>query len=187
MMKNLNVWLEVVMMAAMAMVISFIPTYIAPIGVDISIAMVPIVVLGLRRGLVPAVAAGFVWGILNVALGTAFIFSLSQTLIEYFVAFTFGGMAGLFMNPFQSSLNREGSSRAQLWIVFSTFTGVAARFFWHFIAGILFFGANAPEGTPVWMYSLAVNGMSAILTSLAVILILLLIYRTSPKLFQPKN
>jgi len=184
--KNLNVWIEAVIMAAVAMVISFIPTYIAPLGIDVSIGMVPIVLLGLRRGAMPAIAAGFVWGLLSIVFGTAFIFSLLQTFIEYFIAFAFGGLAGVFKSQFQSSIN-NGASKSILWIVTSVIIGVVARFFWHFIAGILFFGANAPEGTPVWIFSLIVNGASALATSLAVILILTFIYRTTPRLFNPKR
>jgi len=184
--KNLNVWIEAVVMAAVAMVISFIPTYIAPLGIDISLGMVPIVLLGLRRGLSPSIAAGFIWGLLSIAFGTAFIFSILQTFIEYFIAFAFGGFAGIFMDPFQSS-TKDTESKSIRWIIISVILGVFARFFWHFIAGILFFGANAPEGTPVWIFSLVVNGASALFTSFAVIFILIIIYRTTPRLFNPKR
>lgn len=184
--KNLNVWIEAVLMAAVAMVISFIPTYIVPLGIDISLGMVPIVLLGLRRGPGPSIAAGFVWGLLSILFGTAFIFSLSQTLIEYFIAFACGGLAGVMMNPFQKAMDQPVSTPIR-WIVFSVVVGVFARFFWHFIAGIIFFGANAPAGTPVWVFSLAVNGASALFTSLAVLLILILMYRTTPRLFKPKR
>lgn len=181
--RNLTVWIEAVILGAAAMVISFIPTYIGPLGIDISLGMVPIVLLGLRRGTLPGVAAGFVWGLLSIMFGTAFIFSPVQTFIEYFIAFAFGGFAGLLMPPLQRSLNKERSKPIK-WMVTATIIGVFARFFWHFIAGIIFFGANAPAGTPVWIFSLIVNGASAILTSLAVILILILIYRTAPRLFK---
>lgn len=184
--KNLNVWIEAVIMAAVAMVLSFIPTYIAPLGIDISIAMIPIILLALRRGTGPAIVAGFIWGMLSILFGTAFIFSLGQAFIEYFIAFAFAGFAGLVSKSFQQSLSKKKMDTIR-WIIIATFIGSFARFFWHFIAGIIFFGANAPQGTPVWIFSLIVNGASGFFTALAVSLILILIYQTSPRLMRPDS
>ena len=43
--------------------------------------------------------------------------------------------------------------------------GAAARFAAHFVSGIVFFGSNAPAGTPVWAYS-ALYNLSYVVPSL---------------------
>jgi thiamine transporter len=47
------------------------------------------------------------------------------------------------------------------WMVF----GATARFSAHFVSGIVFFGSNAPAGTPVWAYS-ALYNLSYVVPSL---------------------
>jgi thiamine transporter len=47
------------------------------------------------------------------------------------------------------------------------FVGGAGRLACSFVSGIIFFGANAPEGQPVWLYSLVYN-LSYIVPSLVV-------------------
>ncbi len=71
-------------------------------------------------------------------------------LLDYVLAFGALGFAGLFARPFKH--NRVlGGIVATLGVIF-------CRFFCSFLSGILIWGVYAPEGTPVWIYSLGVNG-----------------------------
>ncbi|MDN3200218.1 energy-coupled thiamine transporter ThiT [Enterococcus faecalis] len=59
---DLRIWVEGTVVAAMAMALSFLPIEFANSGLDLSLGMVPLVLYSFRRGLLPGVAAGFVWG-----------------------------------------------------------------------------------------------------------------------------
>ena len=86
---DLRIWVEGTVVAAMAMALSFLPIEFANSGLDLSLGMVPLVLYSFRRGLLPGVAAGFVWGMLNIILGTAMknFLSVPQIIFEYPFAF----------------------------------------------------------------------------------------------------
>ena len=100
---DLRIWVEGTVVAAMAMALSFLPIEFANSGLDLSLGMVPLVLYSFRRGLLPGVAAGFVWGMLNIILGTAMknFLSVPQIIFEYPFAFAFGGMGGVFARKIQ--------------------------------------------------------------------------------------
>ena len=65
------------------------------------------------------------------------------------MAFTVLGLAGVVAKPFSSPV--KGA-------VAGTVAVTAVRYLCHFLSGILIWGVYAPEGTPVWLYSLLYNG-----------------------------
>ena len=69
-------------------------------------------------------------------------------------------------------------------IIWASFLATFARFFWHFVAGFIYWGEYAPEGWSPVFFSLVMNGASALLTALATAFILVIIYKRYPKLFQ---
>ena len=52
-------------------------------------------------------------------------------------------------------------------------TAGVARFLFHVLSGVVFFASYAPEGTPVWLYSVIYNG-TFLLPGMAIALVLLL-------------
>ncbi len=68
---ELQVWVEGTVIAAAAMALSFIPIQTANSAFDLSLGMVPLVLYSYRRGFVPGLTAGFVWGLLSIVVGTA--------------------------------------------------------------------------------------------------------------------
>ncbi|TDM42926.1 hypothetical protein ETI09_00760 [Macrococcoides canis] len=64
------VLLEIAMMAAFAMVLDFIDSQIKGIffGLSLSFSMVPILLLSFRRGVKAGMAAGFLWGLLQIVV-----------------------------------------------------------------------------------------------------------------------
>ncbi|WP_027107575.1 energy-coupled thiamine transporter ThiT [Lacticigenium naphthae] len=181
-MKNkLTVWIEGTIIAALAIGLSLLPTNIGP-SITISLGMIPLTLYSLRRGFVPGVFAGFLWGILHFLIGNAVILTFWQGFIEYVIAFAFAGFAGLFSNR-QLKSNSGRTVNHLIIITLASFVGVLARFFWHFIAGIIFWGNYAPEGmSPVW-YSFVMNGVSGLATFIATATVLLLIYKTNRSIF----
>ena len=113
---------------------------------------------GVKVGLL----SGFLWGLLQVVLGNAYYLAPIQFLIEYFLAFAFVGFAGLFYKTIQTHFQSGAKKKALLWVVIATLVGSLARYFWHFVAGVVFWGEYAPEGMSPVIYSLIVNGVTMI-------------------------
>lgn len=86
---RLVVLLEASLMAAFAVILDLLPSIKLSPSISISIAMVPIFLLSYRRGWRAGILAGFVWGILQIALGDAWIATPVQMIVEYFIAFAF--------------------------------------------------------------------------------------------------
>ncbi|WP_277631384.1 energy-coupled thiamine transporter ThiT [Atopococcus tabaci] len=178
-MNNIRVWIEGTIVAALAIVLSLLPTNIGP-SLTLSLGMIPLTLYALRRGMTAGFVAGFLWGVLHFLLGNAVIWTFLQGLIEYFIAFSFAGAAGIVSSRIQVSADKK---HVWSWIVAASFLGAGARFFWHFIAGVIFWGSYAPEGMSPIVYSFVTNGLSALVTAIATALILIFIHSSTPRVF----
>ncbi|WP_102275408.1 energy-coupled thiamine transporter ThiT [Cytobacillus massiliigabonensis] len=179
--------IEASFFAAFAIILDLLPSIKPMPNISISVAMLPIFILAFRWGFRVSLISGFMWGILQIAMGDAWIVTPVQAIIEYVVAFAFIGIAGLFYSFIQKH-HRNGNKKIALaWIVGAIFVGSLARYFWHFIAGVLFFGSYAPDGMSPFLFSFAVNGATAlgawVLCSVAAVLII----STAPQLIIRKN
>lgn len=155
--KNTTLTLvECALMIAMSTVLSMLKIFELPQGGAITCAsMVPLVLVSYRHGLKWGVATAFTHSLLQMVLkfdappaNTIWAF-IAVILLDYVLAFTALGTAAFFGKPFQS--------RAVSVAVGSVAVGVL-RFLCSFLSGILIWGSYAPEGTPVWLYSLTYNG-----------------------------
>jgi thiamine transporter len=154
--KSTFILVECAMMIAMSTVLSFVKIFNLPQGGSVTLfSMLPLVLVSYRHGLK--------WGVL-----TAFAHSLLQMLIEFYpppaasvpafvavvlldyvLAFTVLGAAAFFGKPLKN--RRAGAAVGAAAVVF-------LRFMCSFISGIVIWGVYAPEGSPVWLYSLTYNG-----------------------------
>ncbi|WP_342716095.1 energy-coupled thiamine transporter ThiT [Bacillus paramycoides] len=186
---NLQAMIESAILAAFALVIDILPLSIKlPTGGSISFAMIPIFIIAYRWGFKMAFLGGLIWGLLQIVVGDAIIVTPIQVLIEYFVAFAFIGFAGLFYRPIQKALlasneNNEGK-KVLGYIILATFIGSFARYFCHFIAGIIFWGQYAPKGQSAVLYSLIVNGSTMLGSFILCTVLLIFLFLTSPRLFK---
>ena len=179
--NKLRKLIEIAIFAAIALVFDlFIPS-LSP-AFKISIKMLPIIILALRWGLGAGLAGGFLWGLLQIVVGDAEIVSLAQALIEYLFAFAAVGLTGLLAKPVQNTLRSNASPAKSLLLVdLAAVIGCFARYIFHFIAGIVFWGMYAPESQPAWLYSLSVNGtafLTETLTCLVVLSLMAPAYKT---------
>lgn len=151
--------IEVAIFTALALLLDIIPGLsfkIWAMGGSISFAMIPVFIVAFRWGLKGGLVCGLLWGILQVAVGTAYILHPLQGLIEYGLAFTVLGFAGVFAKQVQEAV-KEGKTKAYLsYITLGVLLGSSLRFIAHYFAGIVFF-ESAIEGQPVWIYSLVYN------------------------------
>ncbi|MEW9674782.1 energy-coupled thiamine transporter ThiT [Lentibacillus sp. L22] len=173
---SLQTLIEVAILAAFAMVLDLLPSLRFGPSISISFAMIPIFIVAFRWGFVAASLSGFLWGLLQIALGQAWILTPTQAFIEYFIAFACIGFAGLFYHQVKGNLQKGHKGHALLWMTIAIFVGGATRYFWHFVAGVIFFKKYAIEaGKSPFIYSLVTNGITYIAVSIACAVILGLI------------
>lgn len=184
--RSIRVWVEGTLMASLAMVLSLIPLDIGS-SFSISLGQIPLTIFALRRGWKPGIFAGLVWGLLHFPMGKVWFLSVLQVLIEYPFAFTFIGFAGIYAARLQKAVKNKEDKKVTSLLLQATFVGVLARYIWHFIAGWVYWGQYALWGMKPWLFSLVMNGASAIATGIVTAVFLLIIYRVYPIIFIPKG
>ena len=85
-----------------------------------------------------------------------------------------------------ASKQNEGK-KVLAYIILATFIGSFARYFCHFIAGIIFWGQYAPKGQSAVLYSLIVNGSTMLGSFILCTVLLIFLFLTSPRLFKSIN
>jgi thiamine transporter len=185
--KRTQILVEIALTVAMAAVLYAVFHLWLPLnafGGEIAFTMVPIMVLALRRGVVAGVVAGALWGILQAIAEPQFIIHPAQALLDYPVAFGLVGLTGLGSPAYRSAIERGRTAQAAAIAAVSSLVGVGARFAAHVASGVVFFGANAPSGQPVLIYSIVYNGTyilpSALISIPATVIVLLALERGVP-------
>ena len=170
--KNLRMILEIALFAAIAMILDLIIP--STHSVKITVKMLPIVFLALRWGVLPGMAGGLLWGILQIILGEAYILSAPQVFIEYILAFSCIGLAGLFHKKMQRALSRKEPVKSDLAMIatMALITGSFIRYIWHMIAGYVFWSENIESVKAAIINTISVNGL-AFITETVTSLILL--------------
>ncbi|EUJ33389.1 proton-coupled thiamine transporter [Listeria floridensis FSL S10-1187] len=184
--KRLIIWIECAIFAAIAMVLSFIPLDFGS-SFSVSLGMIPMYIVALRRGFFAAGFAGLLWGLLHFLTGKAYILTFNQALIEYILAFAFIAFAGIFSEKVRNSLRSRNLNRAIAYAWASMFAGGIARYFWHYVAGVVFWGAYAFKGWSAQVFSIVMNGASGLATVLVSGIVITIILKIKPSLFLPKE
>jgi thiamine transporter len=152
---NIGIVIEGGVMVALAGALNLLSLAQLPNAGRISLEMLPIYYFAIRRGFKAGMLSGFALGIIIMIFDPRFIHP-AQVILDYPLPNMLVGLAGLFPN--------------RIWL--GVIVGGASRFLSHFVSGIVFFGSFAPQGTPVWLYSLIYNG-SYIVPQIIIALILM--------------
>jgi thiamine transporter len=184
--KNNTLFLvEVAVFSALAFLLDFISGLLSfklwPQGGSISFAMVPIFLMAFRWGIKGGIVTGFLLGLLQFILGFSQIYTIIQGLIDYGVAFSVVGLAGLVAVQVKNSLRDNKKGKWVTYTVLGVFLGSVLRYLCHVIAGIVFFGEFAPEGQPVAIYSLLYNGTYMLPSFIVSAIIVILVISAAPK------
>ncbi|WP_353093927.1 energy-coupled thiamine transporter ThiT [Tissierella praeacuta] len=167
---------EAGIMLALAIVLSRIKIYQAPQGGSVTAgSMIPILLFAMRWGVGPGMIAGIVFGVLKIILG-AWIFSPTQAVLEYLVAFGFLGFAGLL----SKWDNNDSKLKYYLNIALSTALAIGGRFICHLLAGVIFFKEYAGDKNP-WIYSLGYQASYLVPEFIISTIILFLIWKPLQK------
>lgn len=130
---------------ALAAALGQLRVFTMPQGGSVSLEMLPILFIALRRGLVPGLVAGAVYGALQLILPGAFIYHPLQVILDYPLAYLAVGLAGL--------VNVRGIRTLGL----AVGVGCLARLACHYFSGLLFFATYAPKWESPWLYALTYN------------------------------
>ena len=157
-------------------------------GGSIGFAMIAVIIIGFRRGWLPAILTGLIMGALDVAT-TAYIIHPAQLIFDYILPYAVVGIGCLVKYFFDRT---DSKTNKILWIISAVVIGGLLKFFSHYLAGVLFW-AN-PENFAwglkglnpflyCFIYNIAFIGPSIIITgALAVVMF---IY--APMIFTPKD
>src|SRR5919206_4569380 len=146
--RDPRVLTEAALAVALAFVLGLIKVWKMPFGGSISLEMVPLILLALRQGPWVGIVAGAAYGVLDLAIDPYVVHPV-QVLFDYPLAFGALGLAGFFAPTVRGA-------------VLGTVVAVLARFFCHFVSGVVFFASYAPKGWNVYLYSAAYNSSSLI-------------------------
>ncbi len=139
-----------------------------PQGGSFGLEMLPILFIAVRRGILPGIVAGGLFGLLQLTgvAGTPYIFHPLQALLDYPLAFAGLGLAGLVaVGP----LDRHGNVRR---LGAAVAVGVGARLTCHFLSGLIFFAAYAPAWEAPWLYSITYNLLYLLPSAVATAIVL---------------
>ncbi|SFA80330.1 MULTISPECIES: energy-coupled thiamine transporter ThiT [unclassified Bacillus (in: firmicutes)] len=163
------------------LVSAFVFSRIWPQGGSVSIAMVPVFLMAFRWGIKGGVLTGLLLGLLQFILGFASIYTPVQGVLDYLIAFSVLGFAGLFAGQVKSGLMENKRTKWITGLILGTVVGSVLRFLCHFISGIVFFGSYAPKGQPVALYSLIYNGTYMLPSLIISAIIMILVVSALPK------
>lgn len=178
--KNLRALCEGAIMVAMAMILSLITLYKFPNGGSIDMAMVPIFFFALRWGCPRGLLVGLVFGALQLLYEGQVAWGWQSLLLDYLVAFTPLGLAGLF----------RGKGRG---IFAGVLLGCLARFCVHYISGITIYAITMPTeifsmtiASPA-VFSLLYNGSYMLADTVICLLVFAALYKPMYKYIQAQD
>lgn len=149
--KKVRILAEIGMAVALAVVFNFLPLWKMPQGGSVSLEMLPILIIAFRWGGVPGMAAGLVYGLVQLAINPYIVHPV-QLILDYPLPYMLVGIAGFI--PLKAQVD---SARYAI-LLFAVLLGGAARFVSHLLSGVIFFSQYAPEGQSPWLYSAIYNG-----------------------------
>lgn len=140
---------------AMSFVLSYAKLWEMPQGGSVTFAsLLPLMLYSYIFGVKKGIFAGFIYGILQ-AVQDPWLIHPAQFLLDYPIAFSFIGLAGMFRNlPFAERM-------PQLSFTLGAIVAVCFRFLSHLLSGVFAFEIYAiEEGQNAWIYSLAYNSFT---------------------------
>jgi thiamine transporter len=181
--RQLVVLVEVALTLALAVVLGSLKLWQMPQGGSISLGMLPVFVLALRRGVVVGLVAGALTGLLGLIVEPPYVVHPVQFILDYPLAFAAVGLAGTFSSTWsKSALEHRWGRGIALAIAPGVALGGLARYAVHVLSGIVYFSSFA-EGQPVVVYSAAYNSyvlLSSILCFAAAMFVIPALDRVVP-------
>lgn len=181
---------ECALMIAVGTVLAQIKIFEMPFGGSVTlVSMLPFILVSFRHGVKCGLATGFVNSLLQMLLGfyappagtvAAFV---GVVLLDYVLAFTLLGLAGVIAKPFKNHLLGVAAGTAAVCVI---------RFLCSFLSGALLWGSYQESyewarGMSVWLYSFIYNGSYMLPELLITTVCAVILCKAAPKFFLPEN
>ena len=157
-------------------------------GGSIGFAMIAVLIIGYRRGWLPALCTGLIMGAFDVAT-SAYIIHPAQLFLDYILPYAMVAVGCFCKYPFDRA-NTKG--KKILWLVIGTIVGGFAKLLSHYLAGVIFwadqsgFAWNLTWMNPYlycFIYNFAFIGPSIVLSAG----LLVALYLRAPMVLEPKQ
>lgn len=170
---------------SLSIVLSIIPIIRMPNGGSVTLAsMLPLILVAVLTNTKWGILTAFSYSIIQIVMGfyppptPSLLNFVLIILLDYIIAFTFVGFAGVFMKKIKNKVVAIGMGTCMV---------MSMRYLCSFLSGVLIWGIYAPAGMPAWQYSLIYNGSymipEIILTTILAMLIYPLITKISKRIF----
>ena len=181
---------ECALMIAVGTVLAQIKIFEMPFGGSVTlVSMLPFILVSFRLGVKWGLATGFVNSLLQMLLGfyappagtvAAFV---GVVLLDYVLAFTLLGLAGVIAKPFKNHLLGVAAGTAAVCVI---------RFLCSFLSGALLWGSYQESyewarGMSGWLYSFIYNGSYMLPELLITTVCAVILCKAAPKFFLPEN
>ena len=194
---TVKVIVEIAILTAFAFILDYLQGIICdfiplwPNGGSVGIAMVPILILAIRRGTIPGLIGGLILGLLDMIdgvwispiAGDSIFLAFISILLDYILGWTLVGLAGLFHKKIKNSDTNKSTSK---WAIVAIFTGGFARLFIVFLSGSILWSKGTEilgitVDLPWALYSLLYNSSYLIPSIILCILVIVPIITTKAK------
>ena len=182
-----NVIIEIAIFAAIALALDFLQgglwRGVFVNGGSIGLAMIPVLIMGYRRGFIAGLVTGLIVSLLQM-MGGIYVISnswynaLLQISLDYLLTYPVIALCAIFRKPF---MNAENTKQKLLYLSLGTLIGGLGKFLMHFLAGILFWKNFDFKGGYV-LYSLVYNGGYMLPNIIIAIIIMIVLYLKAPKI-----
>jgi thiamine transporter len=154
--RRTRLLLEIALTIALATVLSMLTIWRMPQGGSVSLGMLPLFVLAFRRGLVPGLVAGALYGLVDLMVNP-YVVHWAQLVLDYPLAYLLVGLAGVVYARLARLGGRQPDTRFVYLVAVGITLGALGRYLAHVLSGVIYFSEFAPAGQPVWLYSALYN------------------------------
>ncbi|MFH1454329.1 MAG: energy-coupled thiamine transporter ThiT [Armatimonadota bacterium] len=163
--NNTKIIADIGICIALALILSYFKLFRMPQGGEVSLEMLPLLILVLTAGFWPGLIGGCLFGIFHF-FQAPFAIHPVQVLLDYPLAFGSLSVAALFTKRL-TMLN----------LYIGVTAAVFLRFLFHCVSGYIFFKSYIPEFANPWFYSIVYNASYIIPVLLILYLLMPFIYR----------
>ena len=179
---------EIAIFAALGIVLDLIQGLflkgLFPNGGSIGIAMVPIFIMAYKRGLLSGILTGLIMGLCQM-LGGVYVLPggnaitvFFQVSLDYYLAYTVVGFAGVVFNKYQNTNNKT------VYIITGVLLGGFLKYLCHFLSGVLFWPTDLWNvGGPI-IFSILYNGLYMVPSTILCLIIMVVLSKKQSHLFK---
>lgn len=201
--QNLQAIIETAIFSAIAVVLDMIQgglfKGVFTSGGSIGIAMLPILIICFRRGLGYGLLSGLIVSLLQMLSGVYVVQASDmpndflravgpfiQIMLDYILAYTLVGFAGLFYKPFK---NAKTNGKKILYVSLGTILGGILKYLSHVISGVVFWlgsGSNVIFNVRDYrpLYSWVYNGAYCIPNIIICLILIICLVHYYPNIFD---